>query len=79
MKDIYWGNLLSRRRDLNPSACWRTVYPSTNLLVCLVSRDRDLNPGPSVYKTDALPLSYLGKQILQDPELPGQILTNLAG
>ena len=24
------------------------------------SPDWELNPGPSVYKTDALPLSYLG-------------------
>ena len=32
-----------------------------------VSRDRDLNPGPTVYKTVALPLSYLGRPILRDP------------
>ena len=34
------------------------VYPSKT---CLLSRDRDSNPGPAVYKTAALPLSYLGK------------------
>lgn len=27
------------------------------------SRDGDSNPGPTVYKTVALPLSYLGKRL----------------
>lgn len=35
------------------------LFNPENYLV-LLSRDRDSNPGPPVYKTDALPLSYLG-------------------
>ena len=31
------------------------------------SRDGGSNPGPPVYKTVSLPLSYLGKPILRDP------------
>ena len=42
------------------------------------SRDGDLDPGPAVYKTAALPLSYLGKSVnLRDPEVLTQILANL--
>ena len=51
------------------------VYPSKNR-ACLVSRDRDSNPGPAVYKTAALPLSHLGKPILRDPVNLSQFYQN---
>ena len=42
-----------------------------------MSRDGDSNPKPAVYKTAALPLSYLGLNLLL-PVLLGKILTNFA-
>ena len=49
-----YSSLLSKsqRRDLNPQ-----LYPP----LLPKSRERDSNPRPTVYKTVALPLSYLGK------------------
>ena len=51
------------RRDLHPrSPFGRVVYSHVQLLLCHPSwsRQRDLNPRPSLYKSVALPLSYVG-------------------
>ena len=46
------------------------LYAKILLLINAISPHWGLNPGPSVYKTDALPLSYRG---LANWRRPGQL------